>query len=227
MLGNVVDLWWQQPQQAQLVELENGTLLVKVTEGSAVVMGSKIDGNTQDPATLEVSAPSGDTTEDGLYQFALFDSLLYATGGSLLVVDGMSAMVTASYINYDKEDRYGNPDCTLIFQFGNNMPVSSLDELKEGVVFTDSYSDGSDMMFAIALSFAQNTGFVGALLAYGSGFTGSDTGCNGEFPAQLLLGGKIRGDTSVFEDESKTMLIHNDLKERAERKMSAKRQIAQ
>ena len=64
------------------------------------------------------------------------------------------------------------------------------------------------------------TGFVGALLAQGSRFTGEDAGCNGDFPVQLLLGGKIRGDTVALDEKSRVMMIHKDLKARLEQKMA-------
>ncbi|MEJ2737574.1 MAG: hypothetical protein P8189_29135, partial [Anaerolineae bacterium] len=75
---------------------DDGTLVVRVTEGSAVVLGSKTDEISKDPTTLE-SALGG---PDGAYQFAIYDSLLFASGGNLVITDDVVEAVNGTYTNF-------------------------------------------------------------------------------------------------------------------------------
>ncbi len=165
---------------------ENGTLLARVSAGSAVILGSKIDENSLDPTTLETAFGGGAGSADGTYQFAIYDSLAFASGGNLVIDDDIVEVINGTYINFDK----GNEDCTLIFLWGVGLSPTAVADFSSGVVFTDTYPDGGDMTWTVVFSLDHNLGFSGTIDAVGANFTGVDTGCNGTFPRLTFEGGK-------------------------------------
>lgn len=170
---------------------DEGTVHAEVAAGSAIVVGSKIDNGSGDPTTLEAwwTATPG---IDGTYQFAIYDSAGYATGGSLTVSGGTVGVMEGTYVNYDKIDAGGDPECTLIFYWGGSFdPPLTTSELEQGVTWTTDYGDGyGSMEWTVQLQLDGGLGFTGTLEATGSNFEGQDTGCNGEFPVQTVLGGR-------------------------------------
>lgn len=164
---------------------DNGTLVARVTDGSAVILGSKTDEISKDPTTLE-STLGG---PDGTYQFAIYDSLLFASGGNLVITDDVVEVVNGTYTNFDKLDGQGASECTLILQFGLGLPPTAVGDFESGVDFTDTYPDGGSMTYTMTFSFDSYLGFSGTIDAVGSDFTGIDTGCNGTFPPLTLEGG--------------------------------------
>ena len=169
---------------------DNGTLLARVSAGSAVILGSKIDERSQDPTTLETAFGAGAGSVDGTYQFAVYDSLGFASGGNLVVSDNVVDAVNGTYINFDKVDGQGNSECTLIFLWGISLGATPVADFASGVEFTDSYPDSGDMTWTLTFSVDNNLGFTGTIEAVGSGFSGADAGCNGTFPTQTIDGGK-------------------------------------
>ena len=173
------DLWTQET-------FEPGTLLARVSAGSAVILGSKIDRNSTDPTTLESAFGGGAGSADGTYQFAIYDSLAFASGGNLVIGDDIVEAINGTYINFDK----GNEDCTLIFLWGLGLSPTAVADFSSGVEFTDTYPDGGDMTWTVVFSLDHNLGFSGTIDAVGADFTGVDTGCNGTFPRLTFEGGK-------------------------------------
>jgi hypothetical protein len=171
---------------------DEGTLRVTVTEGSAVVGASKVDRLSTDPTTLESAVRAGAADVDGTYHLAVTDSLTYETGGSLVIADGQVDRLRATYTNWDKLEG-GESVCRYIFQFGRRMstPVS-LDDLSDGVTFTEDYTvDGLGMItYTVSIDVVDNVFLEGFVDAEGSGFPTDLDGCNGTFPTLALSGGK-------------------------------------
>jgi hypothetical protein len=172
--------------------LLNGTARVRVTAGSVVILGSKIDNHrmSQDPTTLEASFGSASASPDGTYHFALYDSLSFASGGNIVISGGIVETLTGTYINFDKLDDQGEPECPLIFMWGDALDPAPISDFADGVVFTDSYPDGGEMSWTVTIAIDANLGFSGTVEALGSGFTGIDENCNGIFPTLEFEGGK-------------------------------------
>lgn len=170
---------------------DQATVHAEVTQGSAIVVGSKVDNGSGDPTTLESWWTAGPDI-DGTYQFAIYDSAGYASGGNLVVSDGTVGTIQASYVNWDKVDGGGSPECTIIFDLSASFdPPLTLAELQQGVTWEIDYPDDfGTMEWTFTLQFNGTLGFSGSVEATGSEFTGQDEGCNGEFPVQTLLGGR-------------------------------------
>jgi hypothetical protein len=177
------DLW-------DVSSYDNGTLLANVSSGSAVILGSKTDNASGDPATLESSFGAGAGSADGIYQIAVYDSLAFASGGNLEVADDVVEAINGTYFNFDKVDGQGESECTLIFLWGVGLNPTDLADFASGVQFVDSYPDGGEMTWTLTFEINDNLGFTGTLAAVGANFTGGDTGCNGAFPTLRIDGGK-------------------------------------
>lgn len=168
-----------------------GTLHAEVTNGSAIVVASKVDNDsaTGDPTTLEGwSSSCGDV--DGTYQVSLYDNSGYATGGNMVIGGGSITAINASYTNWDKGDPL-DPDCTLVFLWGSpEAGTHTLTEYGSGVTFAQTFTNSGTMTWTVTLTVADNQAMSGTVDAVGSNFTGEQAGCNGSFPQQQLLGGK-------------------------------------
>ena len=177
---------------------DNATLVVQVSAGSAVFGASKVDNESVDPTTLESDATAGGAaSSDGVYQISIYDSALFAAGGNIVVESGIVTQINATYFNWDKLDG-GDPACTLQFLWGLGMSPTPLADFANGVTFTDSYtSTGSGVMeWTVTFTIQNNMMIVGGttdfVTAVGSDFTAADElGCNGDFPALVLKGGKM------------------------------------
>jgi hypothetical protein len=175
-----------------VANFDNATLQAEVTSGSVIVVGSKVDNDadTGDPTTL-ASWISSCGSLDGTYQIALYDSWEYATAGYLEVDGGMVTNAKGTYMNWDKGGDPENPDCILIFPWGGAyLDIYDVSAFASGVSFTQSYSGGGSMAYTLTFDLTENQNITGTIDAVGSGFTGEDTGCNGNFPTQTLRGGK-------------------------------------
>jgi hypothetical protein len=184
-LSNVTDLWDATP-------FDNGTAHVRVTAGSMVILGSKIDNHqmSQDPTTLEAAFSAGASSVDGTYRFAIWDSEAFATGGNLEIEDGVVEAIVGTYINYDKLDGQGQAACDFLFQFGVGFEPTPVEDFAMGVEFTDSYPDSGDLTWTITFTVDDNLGFLGTVEAVGENFSGIEEGCNGSFPYLDFEGGK-------------------------------------
>jgi hypothetical protein len=175
-------------------EFDDGTLRVTVTNGSAVVGASKVDEISSDPTTLEGSVSSSAMAEvNGIYQFAIYDSLSYSTGGNLVVEDGAIEALDGTYTNWDKLDGTVS-ECTWLFLFGRGLatPVS-LEDLANGVEFSEDHSTHGlgVMTYTVSLEIMDNLYITGTIDAVGSDFPAGDEGCNGTFPQLVIYGGKM------------------------------------
>ena len=174
---------------------ENGTARVRVSAGSMAMLGSKVDRLSRDPTTVEQVFGAGGGSDDGTYQFAVYDDLGFASGGNLEIVDDVVDVVNGTFVNYDKVDGAGAPECPVIFQFGFDLAPTDLDDFASGVEWDEVYPagedfDGGTITYTITLTVEDSLGFSGTLDAVGSDFSGLDTGCNGTFPQMELYGGK-------------------------------------
>jgi hypothetical protein len=182
-LATVADLW-------DVPSFGDGTAHVRVSAGSMAMLGSKVDRTSNDPTTLEQEFGSGGGSVDGTYQFALYDSLAFASGGNLVIDDAIVEAINGTYINFDKVDGGGDSECTLIFLWGLGLTPTPVEDFASGVQFTDTYPDGGEMAWTVTFTVEDNLGFTGTVDAVGSDFTGPDVGCNGTFPSLDFEGGK-------------------------------------
>lgn len=182
-LATVSDLW-------DVAAFDDGTAQVRVSAGSMVMLGSKVDRLSNDPTTLEQEYGSGGGSVDGTYQFAIYDSLAFASGGNLVIDGGVVDTINGTYVNFDKVDGGGESECTLIFLWGIGLTPTAVEDFASGVSFTDTYPEGGEIDWTVTFTVDQNLGFSGSIDAVGSAFTGADTGCNGTFPTLTFEGGK-------------------------------------
>jgi len=176
---------------AGLANFDDGTLHAEVTSGMAVIGASKVDNASTDPTTLESAATGGAAGLDGTYQFALYDSLLFAAGGNIVIVGGQVEAIVGTYFNWDKLDGT-EPACPLLFQWGQGLTPAPVADFADGVTFADSYQPTGSGVMTWTVEFIPGDGpfLEGQVTAVGSEFTGQDVGCNGDFPALVLHAGK-------------------------------------
>ena len=177
-----------------VANFDNATLVAMVTAGSAVVGASKVDNESTDPTTLESDATAGGSSSiDGTYQISIYDSALFAAGGNFVIDSEVVTQINATYFNWDKLEG-GEPACTLQFLWGLGMSPTPLADFASGVTFSDSYaSTGSGVMeWTVTFTVSDNMVIDGTVSAVGSDFTDAEElGCNGDFPALALKGGKM------------------------------------
>jgi hypothetical protein len=184
----VVNLWDE-------ASFDNGTALVRVSAGSMAMLGSKVDRLSADPTTVEQAFGTGAGSVDGTYQFAAYDDLGFASGGNLVIVDDVVDAINGTFVNYDKVDTGGTPECPVIFQWGFDLAPTAVEDFASGVEYAEVYSaaddfDGGTITYTVVFTVDDNLGFSGTLDAVGSDFSGIDLGCNGTFPQMELYGGK-------------------------------------
>jgi len=175
-------------------DFDDGTLRVTVTDGSAVVGASKVDSASSDPTTLEGSVSvSGTADVNGIYQFAIYDSESFSTGGNLVIEDGAAEGLAGTYTNWDKLDGTVS-ECTWLFKFGWGLATpTSLEDLEDGVTFSDDHSNfGLGVLtYTVVIKVRDNLYITGTIDAVGSDFPAEDEGCNGTFPQLDIYGGKM------------------------------------
>jgi hypothetical protein len=175
-------------------------VLATVTEGSAVIGGSKVDNTSNDPTTLESRTAGGPL--DGTYQIAIYDSVLLAAGGQIVIEDGLVVQILATYFNYDKVDEQLVEECQWILGMGDDYTAMAVWEPWEsflpaagGFTFDDTYLDDQDqvdgkMTWTLTFTIDDNMNMSGSVDAVGSMWTGDDDGCNGTYPTLEMRGGK-------------------------------------
>jgi len=182
-------------------DFDQGTLRITVTAGSVVVGASKVDELSTDPTTLESSTPLGaKSSVDGTYEFTLTDSEGFASGGDIVILDGVVQTITGTFANWDKDqDSNNEADCPLVFRWGLDFPETAVSEMADGVTFTDSYTGtgSGEMTWTVEFVVTDGLSISGTVIAMGSDFPSSadpildESGCNGAFPELVLGGGKI------------------------------------
>ena len=95
--SSVENLW-------DVASFENGTALVRVSAGSMAMLGSKVDRTSKDPTTVEQAFGAGGGSVDGTYQFSSYDSLGFAAGGNLEIVDDVVDVINGTF---PQQDLYG------------------------------------------------------------------------------------------------------------------------
>ena len=179
---------------AGVANFDNATLQADVASGSVVIGASKVDNESTDPTTLESDATAGGSASaDGTYQISTYDSAFFASGGNIVIDDDIVTQINGTYSNWDKLDG-GNSACTLQFLWGLGMSPTPVADFAGGVTFSDSYtSTGSGVMtWTVTFAVEDNMVIDGTVTAVGSDFTDpEELGCNGDFPALILKGGKM------------------------------------
>jgi hypothetical protein len=104
-------------------------------------------------------------------------------------------VINGTYVNYDKVDGAGVSECPVLFQWGFDLVPTSVAEFAAGVDYQETYDPGEDfdggtITYTVTFTMDDGLGFSGTLDAVGSGFSGIDSGCNGDFPTMELNGGK-------------------------------------
>ena len=161
-----------------LANFDNATLHAEITSGWAVIGASKVDNASTDPTTLESAATGGGSGSiDGVYQFALYDSLLFAAGGNLVISGGQVTAIVGTYFNYDKLDGI-DPACPVIFQWGPGLTPAPVADFSSGVTFADSYQPSGSGIMTWTVQFVPGDGasLEGEVTAVGSEFSGEDAG---------------------------------------------------
>jgi hypothetical protein len=189
-LSAVSDLW-------DVASFGDGTARVSVTDGSMVMLGSKIDRISKDPTTLEQEFGAGGGSVDGIYEVSIWD-LDYATGSTLYINNGLVDRIDGTYMNYQKLDAQEEYACPVIWRWGFDLPLPGVpvEEFETGYVFTDDYYDAADFAeggtftWTVTFTMDDNVGFYGSIDVVGAGFSGDYAGCNGDFEELLMYGGK-------------------------------------
>jgi hypothetical protein len=193
-LSGVANLW-------DVDEFANGTARATVTDGSMVMLGSKVDRASKDPTTLELEFGAGASSIDGIYQFTIWDQdpfteAVFATGSEMVVADGLVIEILGTYGNWQKlnaqQDDYA---CPVLWGWGWDLPLAgvAVEDFASGYSYTEDhtyYPEGGEFTWTLTLTFEDNVGFSGTIDAVGANFTGADTGCNGTFPQLQVFGGK-------------------------------------
>jgi len=177
-----------------IANFDDATLVVDVSFGSIVVGASKVDNASTDPTTLESDVVGGGSGSiDGTYQISIYDSAFFAAGGNIVIDSGVVTQINGTYFNWDKLEG-GESVCTLQFLWGLGLSPTPVEDFASGVTFSDSYtSTGSGVMeWTVTFTVEDNMVIDGSVAAVGSDFTATDElGCNGNFPALVLRGGKM------------------------------------
>jgi hypothetical protein len=192
-----------EPVQAlfdQAGNFPDATMRAMVTSGSAVIGGSKVDEDSDDPTTLESRTAGGPL--DGTYQIAIYDSALLAAGGQIVIENGLVVQILGTYFNYDKVDGSLEAECAWILGLGDDYTASATAEPWQGFLpaaggytFDDTYLNDDDSVFGkmtwtLSFDIDDNMDMTGTVDAVGSQWTGDDMGCNGTFPQLDMKGGK-------------------------------------
>jgi hypothetical protein len=187
-LSAVSDLWDE-------ASFANGTARASVTQGSMVMLGSKVDRESKDPTTLEQAFGAGAGSVDGIYQFSIWDGS-FAAGGEMVISGGVVEAIYGTYMNQQKVDAQQDPECDYVMLWGHDFSSAPVEDFASGVDFTDDmyhetyWPEGGDIDWTVTFTIDDNIGFTGTIDGVGSDFTGADTGCNGVFPQLVLYGGK-------------------------------------
>lgn len=175
---------------------DQGTIHAEVTQGSAIVVGSKIDSGSGDPTTLEPWWACGDGGGNGgtelttaaVYYGVLDDGAGYYGGFIMQVND--NAEVTSVEFTFPS----AHPTCNYFFGGGGTFetPVP-LADFEGGVQFTNTYSgaDNGDMLWTVTLQEQDpKLLFAGTMNGQGSGWGGGAITCNNMLPDDTLILGK-------------------------------------
>ena len=192
-LSGVANLW-------DVDEFANGTARASVTQGSMVMLGSKVDRASKDPTTLELEFGAGAASVDGIgipiWDQDPFTEAVFASGSEMGIADGLVIEILGTYMNFQKlnaqQDDYA---CPVIWGWGWDLPLTgvAVEDFASGYTYTEDhryYPEGGEFSWTLTLTFDDNVGFSGTIDAVGSDFSGADAGCNGAFPQLQIFGGK-------------------------------------
>jgi hypothetical protein len=170
----------------QVAGFPNGTLLVRVSSGSAVVGASRADNLSSDPTTLASWRPGRhDPLAAGTYFGVIRDASTAASSGLSLRVNGAGAVEAIEF-------SYHSELCGVLFTAGQDLTDAPLPlaALGDGHDFTSSYPGGGDMSWSLRLEQQPSQPILtGTLGAAGSSWTGQLAACNGNHePAIVEVG---------------------------------------
>ncbi len=166
-------------------DFDHGTVRARVLEGSAIVVGSRVDNTSLDPTTLEAwwsTAPAASTA--GTWYGTVTDAGGFLGGITLAVGDDDAV---------ERVDlTYPSPVCDIFFAAGATFsPALLLANLAGGVDLEESYPGGGHVSFTLTLAATGDATLLsGTVVGTGSGFTGDLVACNGAQPAADVRLGK-------------------------------------
>jgi hypothetical protein len=164
----------------------DGTLLVRVSSGTAVVGASRADNLSSDPTTLASWVPGlHDPIAAGTYFGVIRNPSTAAATGLSLRINGTGAVEAIEF-------SYPSELCGVLFTAGRDLAESPLPlvELAGGIQFSTSYPGGGDMSWSLTLSQQPSRPILtGTLEAVGSSWTGDLAACNGNHgPDEVEVG---------------------------------------
>ena len=172
----------------------DGTLRAEVVSGSAIVFASKVDNTSGDATTLEAWwQGGGGVAGAGTYQFAIYDTALFAAGGYMTVTDDQVTALVGTYFNWDKVDAQQQSVCQWLFPFGDLISSVAVTEFASGYTWQETYTELGTMTWTLTFAMGSDgMSFEGTMDATGSDFPTDDAvlnGCNGDFPTLTIRGG--------------------------------------
>ncbi len=168
------------------------TVAVPYTTSGQEVFSDGFESGDTSRWSIQIPIPD---PVDGTYQFAVYDSFAFAFGGNLRIANGKVNAVNGTYINFEKVDGGGAPQCAVFFMWGGGLNPTNVGDFEFGVEISDTYPNGGEMIWTLTFSLEDNIGFSGMLTTVGTRFTGADSGCNGTFPTFAIKGGKRNWST--------------------------------
>ncbi len=175
-------------------DFADGTLRAEVVTGQAIVFASKVDNTSGDATTLEAWWRGGGAAAgEGTFQFAVYDSALFASGGYMTISGEQVTALVGTYFNWDKVDAQQQSVCQWLFPFGDLIADVDVSEFADGYTWQETYTDLGTITWTLTFSMGSDgTSFEGSVDATGSSFPTDDpalNGCNGEFPTLTIRGG--------------------------------------
>ncbi len=154
-----------------VANFDNATLQAEITSGFAVIGASKVDNASTDPTTLESAATGGGGGINGTYQMSLYDTLAFASGGNIVISGGDVNAINGTYTNWDKLDG-SDPACPLIFQWGQGLSPTPVEDFADGETFFDDYAStgGGVMTWTVQFEPGEGSSLEGTVTAVGSEF---------------------------------------------------------
>ena len=175
-----------------ITSVDQATLVVHVSTGSAVVGASKIDNRTSDPTTLTSWIPgTDDPLASGSYFGVVAERDSAATGGLTLRLDGDGNVVGIEF-------SFPAEGCSTLLTAGQDLSAAPLPltELAAGYTFATSYPGGGTMQWSLRLEQQAGTAtLAGSLAAAGSDWSGELEACNGDQGALSVALGSATAST--------------------------------
>lgn len=166
---------------------DEGTIHAEVTQGSAIVVGSKVDNGSGDPTTLESWwGCGGASTPAGTYYGTTLDDESYINGGIWLVVDGSGSVTSADWWVET------SPACYVMGGHATFDVPEPLANFADGVAIQNTYScdDCGTVDWTLTLQWLdQNSALSGTITGTGTGWSGTYTCLESSFDESSVYAG--------------------------------------